>query len=109
MNKKLYKKRAKLFRMALKKERKRCGFSQKDLAFKLGVTQSFVSKTEAGTRTLDIMELVEYCDVMGVLLTEFVYRLEGLLLTEEKFPSKRAQQYKLWNSIYEEYHHHSQL
>ena len=70
MDKELYKKRWKVFREVLKIERKHNRISQKRLALLLGIEQSYVSKTEIGDRRLDVIELMEYCDAMGLTLTE---------------------------------------
>ncbi len=52
---------------------------QTELAKKLGLPQSFVSKYESGERRLDILELRSVCAALGVPLSEFVRRLEGKL------------------------------
>jgi transcriptional regulator with XRE-family HTH domain len=53
------------------------GMRQEDLAAKLGEPQSFVSRYESGERRLDVLELRQICEVLGVSLLEFVRRLEG--------------------------------
>ena len=50
--------------------------SQKQLAEKLGVNQSFVSKFESGERRLDLLELRQICSALDVLLVDFVKELE---------------------------------
>jgi transcriptional regulator with XRE-family HTH domain len=50
--------------------------SQKTLAEKLGVNQSFVSKVESGERRLDLLELRQICSALGVSLFDFVRELE---------------------------------
>jgi transcriptional regulator with XRE-family HTH domain len=55
------------------------GLYQTDVAGALGRPQSFVSKYEAGARRLDLLELKEVCDAIGVDLTEFVRRFEAAL------------------------------
>lgn len=104
MNKKLYKKRWKFFREVLIMERKNRNVSQKNLAKKLGIEQSFVSKTEIGDRRLDVIELLEYCDAMGLTLTDFVFRMEGRLLAEGLLSPKRKEEYARWLSIYNDYY-----
>ena len=47
-----------------------------ELASRLGVPQSFVSKYESGERRLDVLELRLVCQAVGVTLQEFVRRLE---------------------------------
>ena len=55
------------------------GLHQTDVAGALGRPQSFVSKYEAGARRLDLLELKEICDAIGVELIEFVRRFETAL------------------------------
>jgi transcriptional regulator with XRE-family HTH domain len=50
-----------------------------DVAAKLGVPQSFVSNYESGERRLDILELRDLCEVLGITLPIFVQRLEKKL------------------------------
>jgi len=53
--------------------------TQMDVAHRLGQPQSFVSKYESGERRLDILELREVCQAIGILLPEFIRRLEQAL------------------------------
>jgi transcriptional regulator with XRE-family HTH domain len=53
------------------------GLRQEDLARKLGEPQSFVSRYESGDRRLDVLELRQICEVLGVSLADFIKRLEG--------------------------------
>jgi transcriptional regulator with XRE-family HTH domain len=43
-----------------------CGLTQVQLAERLGRPQSFVSKIERGERRLDLVELVEITEALGV-------------------------------------------
>ncbi len=52
---------------------------QEDVAERLHVPQSFVSKYESGERRLDVLEIRSLCTVFGVTLLEFVSRLEDKL------------------------------
>jgi transcriptional regulator with XRE-family HTH domain len=54
------------------------GLKQSDLAKRLGVPQSFVSKVESGERQLDIVELHEMCQAIGISLSSFVEEFERL-------------------------------
>lgn len=54
--------------------------TQQALADKIGQPQSYVSKYEAGERRLDILELREVCDCLGVTLAEFARQLERALI-----------------------------
>lgn len=55
------------------------GFRQADLAEKLGVPQSMISKYEVGERRIDILEMQEICSVLGLSLIEFAQILEKRL------------------------------
>jgi DNA-binding transcriptional regulator YiaG len=49
----------------------RAGVRQAELAGRLGVPQSFVSKYETGERRLDVGEVQAICAVLGLSLVEF--------------------------------------
>ena len=57
--------------------RLKAGLRQQDVAERLGEPQSYVSKFESGERRLDIGELADVCDVLGITLSEFVGLFEG--------------------------------
>jgi len=67
----------------LKKTRIEAGFRQVDLAKKLKVPQSMISKYEVGERRIDLLELREICAALGVSLVQVVEQLEHLL-SEDK-------------------------
>ena len=52
------------------------GLNQVDLANRLGQPQSYVSRYETGERRLDLLELREICEALGVSLVGLVTRLE---------------------------------
>lgn len=56
----------------LKKVRQQAGLTQKQLAEKLGESQSYVSKYENGEQRLDLFELERICEVTGVGLDNFI-------------------------------------
>jgi transcriptional regulator with XRE-family HTH domain len=70
--------RAKLYAL-LKEFRLEKGIRQVELAEKLGVPQSFVSKYESGDRRLDTLELRQVCNAIGISLQEFIQELENRL------------------------------
>ena len=59
--------------------REKAGITQVDLANKLGVTQSYVSKVERGERLLDVIQLREFCKALDTDLIMFVKKLEKRL------------------------------
>jgi transcriptional regulator with XRE-family HTH domain len=52
------------------------GLRQVDLAERLGQPQSFVSKYESGERRLDLLELRQICEAVGISLLKFVKMFE---------------------------------
>ena len=64
----------------LRDVRLEAGLNQVDLANRLGHPQSYVSKYESGERRLDLLELREICEALGVSLVELVTRLEESVL-----------------------------
>jgi transcriptional regulator with XRE-family HTH domain len=64
-------------RTLLRDTREEQSFRQSDVAARLGVAQSFVSKYESGERRLDFLEVRAVCNALGVPFLEFVQRLES--------------------------------
>ena len=60
----------------LRQVREEHGLPQAEVARKLGVQQSYVAKYESGERRLDLLELREVCEAVGVSIVEFVKRFE---------------------------------
>jgi transcriptional regulator with XRE-family HTH domain len=56
--------------------REEAGLRQVDVAERLGVHQSFVSKYETGERRLDLVELEQVCAAVGIALSAFVMRYQ---------------------------------
>jgi transcriptional regulator with XRE-family HTH domain len=46
--------------------RKAAGLSQADVAKKVGKPQPFVSRYEMGERQIEVVELIELCEVLGL-------------------------------------------
>jgi transcriptional regulator with XRE-family HTH domain len=57
---------------ALRKAREDAQLTQAEVAEKLGLYASFVSKVESGERRIDVVELSQFCKVYGVGLVEFL-------------------------------------
>jgi transcriptional regulator with XRE-family HTH domain len=60
----------------LRHAREEAGILQADLARKLGRKQGFVSKYELGDRRLDLLDLVEICDALGISFVELAKRFD---------------------------------
>ena len=58
------------------------GLTQVELANRLGVDQSLVSKVERKERRLDIVELRSVCMVLGTSLKAFVNRLDEEIMAQ---------------------------
>src|SRR5579863_5471128 len=69
-------KRQKTLLALLRQIRTDAGLRQADLAAALRMPQSVVSKYESGERRLDILELRQVCEVVGLSLNDFVAKLE---------------------------------
>src|SRR5215212_8983953 len=52
------------------------GLTQSELASRLGTDQTFISKYESGERRLDILELREVCQGIGIDFLAFIRKLE---------------------------------
>jgi transcriptional regulator with XRE-family HTH domain len=76
VKKSIYRKEYKYFIEVLVEFRNKAGLLQIDLAKKLNVQQSYVSKIETGQRRVDIIELREICFYLNTNLVEFTKQLE---------------------------------
>lgn len=61
----------------LRQVRLDAGLRQTDLAKLLGQPQSYVSKYESGERRLDLLELRQVCEAIGIPLEEFIQKFES--------------------------------
>lgn len=66
----------------LRRMREDAGLTQRQLAEKLGVPQSFISKCERGERRVDIVELRAICIALGTTLSDFVELFEKEIRSE---------------------------
>ena len=76
MKKSIYQKENKFFVQTFIEFRNKAGLLQTDLAKKLNVHQSFISKIETGQRRVDIIELRDICKHLDTNLVEFSKTLE---------------------------------
>lgn len=68
-----------LLRAALRQLRLDAGVTQSELAKRLGKPQSYISKAESGDRTLDLLEIRDFCIASGKDFAEFALRLDKQL------------------------------
>ncbi|MGB7324875.1 MAG: helix-turn-helix transcriptional regulator [Rubripirellula sp.] len=73
----------------LRAHREKHGFTQKEMAAKLGVTQSTYSKLERGDRRIDVIQLRTITISIGIDFLKFAQELEQEIRKGEK-PSKRS-------------------
>ena len=57
------------------------GLTQSELASRLSRDQTFVSKYESGERRLDVLELREVCQAIGIDFVTFIRKLDKELRT----------------------------
>lgn len=93
--------RNKIFLQVLKSMRTGGRVTQKEMASRLGVTQSYLSKIERGERGINVLELMDYCEASGVSLTEFSARLESRLSWE---CAQDKEKYNLFTKILSFFH-----
>lgn len=71
--------RYEIFRSLLVEMRERGGLTQVDVATRLGKPQSYVSKYERGERRLDVVEMLDIAEALGVspahVLRDLIKRL----------------------------------
>lgn len=79
VKKSLNKKEHKILLEQLYRLRMTSGLRQSDLADKINVPQSFISKIESGERRIDLIELREICIALGSDLKEFINEFEKAL------------------------------
>jgi transcriptional regulator with XRE-family HTH domain len=63
----------------LREMRIEAGLTQVDLAARIERDQAYVSRYESGQRRLDVLEVREICQAIGITLEEFARRLEKAL------------------------------
>ena len=76
MEKSIYSRDYQVMLRLLREARIESGLTQVELATRLKLTQSLLSKIERGDRRLDLAELRSFCRAIGIGLIEFVGRVE---------------------------------
>lgn len=82
MDRKLNKRRRKYIGILLQRERKSLRIDQEEIAQVLGVRQEQISKIESGDRRIDVVELIVYCEALGLSPKEFAAKIETRLFSE---------------------------
>lgn len=72
-----------ILQKTLKEIRLNNNLKQIDLAIKLDLPQSFISKYESGDRKLDLIELKFVCKALGINLISFIKEYEKNLKQHE--------------------------
>lgn len=68
--------------------REKAGLTQRQLAARLGRSNSFVWKIEAGERNVNVLEFLDIADAVGVKPTDLVKRL--VRLAANHHPTRRT-------------------
>lgn len=79
MQKSIYSSYQKCLEVLLRQVRLEAGLTQKQLAERLDTPHSRISDYERGVRRLDLVQLRQYCEAIGVSLRDFVNRFEDSL------------------------------
>ena len=79
MDKSIHSKDYKLMISLLKAARVSAGISQEELAEKMGVTQTFISKCERCERRLDLLETMRFCAGINLKFSKYARILETSL------------------------------
>ena len=77
-------------RVLLREARQEAGLTQMQLAERLDILQAVVSNVERGERRLDLVELCEYCDALGIELSEFVTKFQQACGKKKRLPQEQT-------------------
>ena len=99
MNKKINKERRKHIGDLLHIERKNKKKSQEDIGQKLGVNQELIAKMESGKRRIDVVDLIVYCNELGLSLTDIAAKIESYLNASHLMPTRPNMRYQRGLSI----------
>lgn len=80
MPKSIHRSEYEILRRSLREHRLKAGLTQSELSDQLGRSQSFVSDVERGVRRLDVVELRDICQLLGVNFIAFLQDLEVRLV-----------------------------
>lgn len=79
MKKRVYLAQRDLMTALLREVRVEAGLTQVELAARIEKDQAYVSRYESGQRRLDVLEVREICQAIGITLQDFIKRLEKIL------------------------------
>ncbi len=79
MAKSVYSRDYQIFLEQLRAAREEAGLTQRQVAQRLGRSQSFVAKCEQGHNRVDVGQMVEFCQALGVPLLTFMERYAAAL------------------------------
>lgn len=82
MHKTIYTRQYQALLEILREARATAGLTQGDLAERLGMGQSDISKCEIGTRRLDVVELKMWAEALGTELINVVQELDARVKAE---------------------------
>ncbi len=68
-----------VFLVHLRAAREEAGLTQRDVAKRMGRSQSFVAKCERGHNRVDVAQLVEFCRAIGIPLTHFFQKYSAAI------------------------------
>jgi transcriptional regulator with XRE-family HTH domain len=68
----------------LVRARERAKLKQADVAARLGLPASYLSKIESGTRRLDVIELIRIAEAMGIDPAELVREVNSVLRSHHR-------------------------
>jgi transcriptional regulator with XRE-family HTH domain len=90
MAKTLYRTENSVLRDILRDARVQAGLTQVDVSKAIGKSQTFLSDVERGVRRLDVIELWELCQALGVDLSGFIAQFEAELARRRAARPARA-------------------
>ena len=79
MARSVYSRDYQVFLEQLRQAREESGLTQREVADRLGRSQSFVAKCEQGHNRVDVAQLVEFCRALGVPLVRFMEKYSAAL------------------------------
>jgi len=99
MSKALHSRHSKIFLNKLRKQREARQLRQADLGELLGRSQGWVSYVERGQTALNIIELREWLDALGVEFLDFLHELDAELRLLEALRPRAKPRLRLAKSV----------